>query len=153
MASSAATGFGARSLSRATSREGSASRYALLAGRFLFSAIFIMAGFMHFSAQEIGFAARAGVPFASFLVPASGIVAALGGVSILLGYRARWGAWLIVLFLVPVPLTMHNFWAAKDAMTAQMQMVMFLKNVTIMGGALMVAYFGSGPMSLDASRS
>lgn len=153
MASSTASGFGSRSLSRAALREGVASKYLVLAGRFLFSAIFIMSGFMHFLPQEIALAAQAGVPFAGFLVPASGIVAALGGLSILLGYRARWGAWLIILFLVPVTLTMHNFWAAKDAMTAQMQMAMFLKNVTIMGGALMVAYFGSGPMSLDARQS
>lgn len=153
MASSAASGYGSRSLSHAGSRETSASRYVLLAGRFLFSAIFIMSGFMHFLPQEITLAAQAGVPFAGFLVPASGIVAAVGGLSILLGYRARWGAWLIVLFLVPVTLTMHNFWAAKDAMTAQMQMAMFLKNLTIMGGALMVAYFGSGPMSLDTRQS
>src|ERR1700719_349919 len=89
-----------------------------LAGRILFSAIFILSGFMHFSPQEIGYAVHAGVPMAGFLVPASGVLALLGGLSILLGYRAKIGAWLLVLFLVPVTLMMHNFWAAKDAATA-----------------------------------
>jgi putative oxidoreductase len=45
---------------------------------------------------------------------------------------------------------MHNFWAAPDKMTAQMQMVMFIKNISILGGALMIAYFGTGPLSLDS---
>jgi uncharacterized membrane protein YphA (DoxX/SURF4 family) len=44
---------------------------------------------------------------------------------------------------------MHAFWAVKDPMAAQMQMVMFMKNVSIMGGALLLSYFGSGPLSLD----
>lgn len=73
----------------------------------------------HFSSQAIGYAAAAGVPFPSLLVPASGIVAIVGGLSILLGYRARIGAWLLVLFLVPVTLTMHNFWAIKEPMMAR----------------------------------
>jgi putative oxidoreductase len=69
-----------------------------------------------------------------------------------LGYRARLGAWLIVLFLVPVTLAMHNFWAVKDPMMAQMQMIMFMKNVSMLGGALLITQFGAGPLSLDAHR-
>jgi uncharacterized membrane protein YphA (DoxX/SURF4 family) len=49
----------------------SASSIVTLAGRILFSAIFVMSGFMHFSQQEIAYATQAGVPFAGFLVPAS----------------------------------------------------------------------------------
>jgi putative oxidoreductase len=45
---------------------------------------------------------------------------------------------------------MHNFWAAPDKMAAQMQMAMFIKNLSILGGALMIAYFGTGPLSLDS---
>ena len=44
---------------------------------------------------------------------------------------------------------MHSFWAAPNKMAEQMQMAMFMKNISLMGGALMVAYFGSGPLSLD----
>jgi putative oxidoreductase len=77
----------------------------------------------------------------------------VGGLSILLGYKAKIGAWLLVLFLVPVTLLMHNFWAVKDPMMAQMQMAMFLKNVTMLGGALLISQFGAGRLSVDAKRN
>ena len=144
----------ARALSRTNwNEQASAGLLVTLAGRILFSAIFIMSGFLHFSSQEIAYAAQAGVPTPGLLVPASGILALAGGVSILLGYRAKIGAWLLVLFLVPVTLMMHNFWAVKNPMMAQIQMAMFLKNVTMLGGALLISQFGAGPLSLDARRN
>ena len=112
-----------------------------------------MSGFLHFTQQEIGYAGQAGVPMAGLLVPASGILALVGGLSILLGYRAKMGAWLLVLFLVPVTVMMHNFWAVKDPLMAQMQMAMFLKNVTMLGGALLISQLGAGPWSFDARRN
>ena len=125
-------------------------KYIVLVGRILFSTIFIMTIMGHFSKQDINYAAAAGVPLASIAVPLSGIMALLGGLSITFGYKAKWGAWLLVLFLVPITLMMHNFWAAPDPMAAQMQMAMFIKNLSILGGALMIAYFGTGPLSLDS---
>jgi putative oxidoreductase len=109
--------------------------------------------FGHFSPQLIGYARQAGVPLAGLLVPLSGVLAGVGGLSILLGYRAKIGAWFIVLFLVPVTVTMHNFWAVTDPMMAQMQQAMFMKNLSILGGALLIAHFGAGPLSLDARLS
>jgi putative oxidoreductase len=144
----------ARAFSSANGKEqAAAGSLVTLAGRILFSAIFIMSGFLHFSQAEIGYAAQAGVPMARLLVPASGLLALAGGLSILLGYRAKIGGWLLVLFLIPVTLMMHNFWAVKDPMMAQMQMAMFLKNVTIIGGALLISQFGTGALSLDARRN
>lgn len=125
-------------------------KYLVLLGRILYSLIFVMASLGHFSKGEIGYAAAQGVPFASIVVPLSGVMALLGGLSIVLGYKARWGAWLLVLFLVPVTLTMHNFWAVKDPMMAQMQQAMFMKNLSMLGGALLISHFGAGPLSLDA---
>jgi putative oxidoreductase len=93
------------------------------------------------------------VPFASVAVPFSGVLALAGGLSILLGYRAKIGAWLIALFLIPVTLMMHKFWTVHDPMMAQIQMVMFMKNMAILGGALLISQFGAGPLSLDARRS
>jgi putative oxidoreductase len=125
----------------------------VLLGRFLFVLIFLMAGLNHFSRQTIAFAASQGVPLASFAVPFSGVLAIAGGLSILLGYRAKLGAWLIVLFLVPVTLMMHKFWTVTDPMAQQVQMVMFMKNIAILGGALLISQFGAGPLSLDARQS
>jgi putative oxidoreductase len=122
-------------------------------GRFFFALIFLMAGANHFSRQTIAYAASQGVPLASIAVPLSGGLAIAGGLSILLGYRAKLGAWLIVLFLVPVTLMMHKFWTVSDAMMAQIQMVMFMKNLSMLGGAVLISQFGAGPFSLDARRS
>jgi len=124
----------------------------VFAGRLLFSFIFVFGGLNHFSRQTIGYAAAQGVPLASIAVPLSGVLAIAGGLSILLGYHARIGAWLIALFLVAVTPMMHNFWAVKDPMMAQMQMIMFLKNLSMLGGALLVSQLGAGPWSLDARR-
>jgi putative oxidoreductase len=125
-------------------------KYIVLLGRICFAAIFIVAAPGHFKAQEIAYAAQAGVPFASLVVPVSGLMALAGGLSVALGYRAKLGAWLLVLFLVPVTVTMHNFWAVTDPMMAQIHMAMFVKNVSLIGGALFIAYAGAGPLSLDA---
>ena len=122
-------------------------------GRFFFALIFLMAGSNHFSKQTIAFSASQGVPLASIAVPLSGVMAMAGGLSILLGYRAKLGAWLIVLFLIPVTLMMHKFWAVQDPMMAQIQMILFMKNVAMLGGALLISQFGAGPFSLDARRS
>jgi len=125
----------------------------VLLGRFLYVLIFLMAAPSHFSKQTIAYAATQGAPLASVVVPLSGIIALAGGLSILLGYRAKIGAWLIVLFLVPVTLMMHKFWTVHDPVMAQTQMVMFMKNLAILGGALLISQFGAGPLSLDARRS
>jgi putative oxidoreductase len=145
--------FAPRFATDAWQREHDWTRYLVLAGRILFAAIFVLTVFSHFSGQAIDHAASQGVPAANVLVPLSGILATLGGLSVALGYRARIGAWLIVLFLVPVTLMMHRFWGVPDPRMAQLQQAMFMKNVSMLGAALLVAYFGAGPLSLDARQS
>jgi len=122
-------------------------------GRLFFALIFLIAAPNHFTRQTIAFSASQGVPLASIAVPLSGVVAIAGGLSILLGYRAKLGAWLLVLFLIPVTLTLHKFWTVQDPMMAQIQMILFMKNVSMLGGALLISQFGAGPLSLDARRS
>lgn len=127
-------------------------KFVVLLGRICFAAIFIAASFGHFSKETIAYAASHGVPLPGLLVPLSGIMAFLGGLSVLLGYKARLGAWLLVLFLVPVTLMMHKFWGLADPAAAQMQQIMFMKNLSMLGGALLITYFGAGPVSLDNKR-
>jgi len=71
-------------------------------------------------------------------------LAIVGGLSIL-GYRAKLSGRLIVLLLIPVTLMMHKFWLV--------QMILFRKNVSMLGGALLITQFGAGPFSLDPWRS
>ena len=124
----------------------------LLAGRIIFSLIFLLAAMGHFSSAEIAYASAQGVPMASVLVPLSGVISAVGALSIILGYKARLGALLLVIFLVPVTLYMHAFWNVTDPMMKQMQMAMFMKNLSLLGGALIIGYFGSGPLSIDSRK-
>lgn len=123
-----------------------------LLSRFLFVLIFLMSAPMHFSGKTIAYAASQGVPLATVAVPLSGVLALVGGLSILLGYRAKIGAWLLVAFLAGVTPLMHNFWAVADPMMRQMQLIMFMKNVSMLGGALLITQFGTGPWSLDQRR-
>jgi putative oxidoreductase len=124
----------------------------VLVGRLLFSLIFVMASFNHFKGQTIAYAASQGVPLASVAVPLSGVLALLGGLSVLFGYRAKIGGCLIALFLVGVTPILHNFWAVSDPMMHQIQMVMFFKNLSMLGGALLITQFGAGPWSVDNRR-
>jgi putative oxidoreductase len=127
-------------------------KYVVLLGRILYAGIFILASLGHFAPQTIKYAAGQGVPVAGFLVPLAGIIALLGGLSILLGYKARVGAWLIVIFLIPITFMMHRFWASMDPMVANMHQAMFLKNLSMLGAALLISYFGSGPLSIDKAK-
>ena len=145
MAASATPSTRSESITRAST----VSAPVVLLGRFLFALIFVMAGANHFSSRTIAFAASQGVPMASILVPLSGVISILGALSILLGYRAKFGAWLIVLFLVGVT-PMHKFWGITDPMLQQMQMAMFMKNISMIGAALLISQFGPGPWNLDA---
>lgn len=124
-------------------------KYIVLLGRIFYSLIFITSALGHFSQATIEYAANFGVPMPELLVPCAGIMAFLGGFSILIGYKARLGALLLILFLVPVTLTMHQFWGLADPMMAGMQKVMFFKNLSMLGSALLITYFGSGPLSVD----
>ncbi len=127
-------------------------KYLVLPGRILYSFIFLISAPGLFTRQSIAYAIAKAVPLAQLAVPAAGVIAFVGAVSILVGYRARFGAWLIVLFLVPVTIMMHNFWAAAGSARV-MQEINFLKNTSMLGAALMIAYFGAGPFSLDARRA
>jgi putative oxidoreductase len=118
--------------------------------RALFGALFILAGLGHFDPKSIAFAQSQGVPLAVLAVPLSGLMALTGGLSILLGYRARIGASLLIAFLLPVTFLMHRFWSVADPMMAQTQLAMFMKNMALVGGALLIICFGAGPISLDA---
>jgi putative oxidoreductase len=119
-------------------------------GRVLFALIFVAGVTGHFSGAEIAEASAHGVPFATIAVPLAGLLALIGGVSVMLGYRARFGALLLLVFLVPVTLVMHKFWGIADPQMAMMQKAHFMKNVSLIGTCLLIMHYGSGPYSLDS---
>lgn len=126
--------------------------WAVPIGRLFFSLLFISSGMNHFGRETIAYGASAGVPMADFLVPVAGIMAIFGGISVLLGYYARFGALVLMAFLIPVTLMMHDFWNFTDPQMHQMQMVNFMKNVSLLGASLLIAFYGAGPVSVDNQR-
>src|SRR5262245_25169013 len=124
--------------------------YLALVGRQLLAMIFMIASAGHFTPAQIALAAEHGVPMATILVPISGVIALLGGLSVLFGYRARLGGCLLVVFLVPVTFFMHNFWAAHDAATFRLQLLLFTRNIALLGCACQLVRVGAGSLSLDA---
>jgi putative oxidoreductase len=137
-------------LTKDTRMCGDSMRYVALAARQLFAVTFIIASAGHFTADTIASAARHGVPLAGLLVPLSGLIALAGGLSLVFGYHVKLGACLLMVFLVPVTLMMHNFWAASDAAMFQQQLLLFVRNTMLMGAAMFVVHFGGGSLSLDA---
>jgi len=127
-------------------------KYIPLIGRILFSVIFMYSSLSKFSSNFVYEAAAKGIPMADILIPFSGILELIGALTILSGFMARWGAWLIVIVLVPVTLIMHDFWTIDDVTRHELTLLTFMRNLGLIGGALMIAYFGSGPISIDEQR-
>jgi putative oxidoreductase len=127
---------------------------AALVGRILLALIFIISGFGKITgyAGTAGYMASKGLPMVAVLLPLTILVELGGGLLIALGWKARWAAAVIFLFIIPVTLVFHNP-AGLDAAQAQQQMINLLKNVSIMGGMLGLFAFGPGGFSLDAKRS
>lgn len=114
--------------------------YLFLAGRLIFGGFFVVSGLRHFI-QLPAMAAYAGskrVPAPQLAVLGSGLLAVLGGLSVALGAWPRCGVVLLVVFLVPVSLMMHNYWADSDPQSREFNQVQFMKNLALMGAALML---------------
>lgn len=124
-------------------------RYLHLVGRILFALIFVLAAARHFTQEGIQHAASLGVPLANLAVPLSGVMALVGGLSVAFGYKTKWGAWVLIAFLVPVTLGMHAFWKLHDPEMIHMQQAMFAKNLSMLGAALLLTQFGAGAVSFD----
>lgn len=112
-------------------------------GRVLFAAIFINSGIGHLMQADgmSQYAASKGVPAAKAGVIVSGLIALVGGVLLLLGVYPDLGALLIAIFLVPVSLMMHPFWKESDPMAKQNEMIHFMKNMALLGAALLFIAF------------
>ncbi|MCP3139947.1 DoxX family protein [Pyxidicoccus xibeiensis] len=123
-------------------------------GRLLFSAIFITSGLNHFFQLQAltAYAQASGVPEPRLAVLLSGVALVGGGLCVLLGVFARLGAAAIAVFLLAAAFMVHRFWLIPDAVAAQEQLIHFMKNLSMAGGALLIVYFGSGPFSLRGRK-
>lgn len=129
-------------------------QYGALVGRILLAIIFILSGFeklMDWSGT-LGYMSSKGLPFTSVLLVLTIIIELVGGLMIAFGFYARTAALIIFLYIIPVTLVFHNFWAFQG-MERQTQMISFLKNLTIMGGMLYIVVFGTGRYSIKDEGS
>lgn len=123
---------------------------AVLLGRVLLAVLFIWSGagkLANFQGAVNAIAGK-GLPLPELLAALSIVVELGGGIALALGWRARWAAVFLALFLVVITPIFHNFWASPAAQVG-MQKINFFKNVSILGGMLVVFAFGPGRYSLD----
>ena len=128
------------------------SKLSQVIGRVALGLIFIVSGLGKLAGWRgtAAYAASKGVP--EILLVIATVLELVGGVSVILGFKARWGALALLIFLVPVTLVFHNFWALPAAQQ-QMEMVNFLKNISIGGGLLIVVGRGAGAFSIDGRQT
>ena len=126
------------------------SKWAQFVGRVALGLIFIVSGLGKLAGWRgtVGYAGSKGVP--EILLAIATALELLGAVSVVVGFKARWGALALLIFLVPVTLVFHNFWA-YEGQEQKMQMINFLKNLAIMGGLLEFSAAGAGAWSLDSA--
>ena len=113
-----------------------------LIGRILFCALFIGSGIGQLVdlegstryATAKGIAPTAARPG----VIASGVAFIVGGVSVLFGIWGDLGALVLIVTLIPLTFLMHQFWAERDPQAKQTEMSMFMKNIALIGGCVLV---------------
>lgn len=115
----------------------------VLIGRIMFVFLFLTSGVAHFRNRQMmsQYAAAKKVPAAMPAVLAGGVLLLAGGISILLGIWPDLGALLLVVFLVPTALFIHNFWAVTDPQDRMTEQIQFSKDMALAGASLMLFAF------------
>ena len=109
-----------------------------LIGRLLFGGFFLYSGINHLLKRKdmASYTAQKGVPSPEVAVAASAVPLIVGGSSLLLGVKPKWGAAALVGFLAGVSPIMHDFWRNEDPKERMQNSVDFMKNIALAGGAL-----------------
>jgi putative oxidoreductase len=125
-----------------------AAAFAILVGRILLSIMFILAGYSKLTAiaGTAGWFGSLGIPMPTVAVVASGLVELVGGLAILVGFQTRIAAIVLAAFTVVATLIAHM------NLADQMQQLLFMKNLAVTGGFLVLAAAGAGALSIDARR-
>lgn len=117
--------------------------------RVLLAAMFVQSGFdklTHLDATA-AFIAAGGLPLAPVAAPLVGAFELLGGLAVIVGWQARLAGLLLALFTILASLLFHRYWAVH-AEQAFVQQLLFMKNLAVAGGMLLLCAAGPGPLSL-----
>jgi putative oxidoreductase len=122
----------------------------LLIGRIIFGGYFIYNGVNHFIGFEMmtEYTKRKGVPYPAISQVTTGLMLLLGGLSIVFGIYPYIGIVLLIAFLVPVSLMMHNFWKLENPQLRMADKINFTRNMALLGAILMLLSIPS-PWSLS----
>lgn len=109
-----------------------------LIGRIVFVVMFVNSGIAHLTKREsmVAYSRAMGGPAPELLVPFTGLMIIVGGLSIGFGVWADLGALLIAAFLVPTAYYMHAFWKVDEPQMRMNQNAHFMKNMSLAGAAL-----------------
>lgn len=124
--------------------------YAPLLGRILLAFIFLQSGFdkvLNYGKTLALMGAR-GIPEPHLLLPLAIAVLFAGAIMILIGWKAHWGALLLIAFMIPATLYFHSYWAYPEALQLN-QFHHFVKNLAIIGALSLILGMGSGALSID----
>ncbi len=126
----------------------------IVTARVLLALMFVLAGFSKLAglAGTTGYIASKGLPMPAVLAVASGVLELIGGLALAIGFKARIAAGALAVFTLLASLLFHNFWAmpAEQVMVNQL---MFLKNLAVVGGMLLVVAYAASPGGIDSRRS
>jgi len=114
-----------------------------------------MPGIAHFTHTDemTEYTKSKGVPAPRLAVLVTGVMLLLGGLSILLGAFVNIGAVLLIIFLIPTAIIMHNFWTVEDPMMKQNDMNHFLKDLALAGAAFLIWYlYQTVPIPLSLAQ-
>lgn len=136
------------SLSSTTTAQSSASGVLVAIGRVLLALMFIYAGFGKLTAisATAGWFGSIGLPVPTVTVVLVGLLEFFGGLAILVGFKTRIAALAIAAFTIGATLVAHT------NLADQVQQLLFMKNLSVTGGLLVLAAFGAGSLSIDAKR-
>jgi putative oxidoreductase len=126
----------------------------VLVGRILIAFMFMQAGYEKLTdlTGTAGYIAGGGLPNSTALAGLTGTFELVAGLAILIGFKARWAALVLAGFTLVAAILYHRYWTAPADQQMIMQLL-FMKNMAIAGGLLVIAALGTGPASLDARKS
>ena len=124
-----------------------------LIGRVLLAAMFVLAGIDKITGFEgtAGYIASVGLPFAELLTVLTIAVEIGAGLALIVGFQARIAALLLAGFTLAASVLFHNFWA-MPAEQAYIQQLMFMKNLSVAGGLLMIVALGGGALGISKGK-
>jgi len=120
-----------------------------LIGRVLIAFIFLQSGYdkvLNYG-KSVTLMTQKGVPMAELLIIPTIIILLAGGLMILLGWYARWGALALIVLVIPATLYFHSYWTYAPVQQLN-QFHHFAKNLAILGALFYIMGLGSGPLSL-----